>query len=288
MKFTLKTVSEFAGTRLSMKTPAQIKLMSTADIQFQYRGLCTALADVSWSIMHACKVTDTEENIYSELREVEGNITMLENGIPHPLGAFIMVSWIDKQMSVDPSGSGMYQREQMEQHLLRLQEDPSVTLHDLRKHADETKQRVIAIASRDPQQAHAANVSAQEKYSNLAKAACRRTMRVAETRGNDKMQSAAELIKASFVSYDMAIAKPLIHDFHVKVTQLLSQYLPPEENEAAESRPGAKRKRTESQDAESSDVALLAQEVKNLRSELLASQPQAQNGRKKQSQQYYQ
>jgi hypothetical protein len=174
-----------------MKSANEMDAESNAEIQTQFRGLTKLLAEIAYCITQACTVSDTGENVYSELREVDGNITVLEDGNPHPLGAFIMLSWIENQASIDPSSTGMHQRESMEKDLMKMHEDITVTLHDLRQHLDDIKQRVIAISVSDPQQGHTANVSAQEKFGLLAKTVCCSTERDAT---DDKMQNAAEVI----------------------------------------------------------------------------------------------
>ncbi len=50
-----------------------------AEIETQFRGLTRLLAEIAYCITQACSVPDTGENVYSELREVEGNITVLED-----------------------------------------------------------------------------------------------------------------------------------------------------------------------------------------------------------------
>jgi len=272
-KFVLKIVAESAGSRLGMKKANQMDATPDAEIETQFRGLTRLLAEIAYCITQACSVPETGENVYSELREVEGNITVLEDGNTHPLAAFIMLSWIENQASVDPSGTGMHQRESMEKDLLKLQDDITVTLHDLRQHLDDIKQRVIAISARDPQQGHAANVSAQEKFGTLAKSVCRRTER--DSSGKDeKMQNAADVLRQSFLQLDMDPKVLSIHDFHVKVTHIFCKYLPAQATDATDAsgaRAGTKRGRTETQDHESSSFALLTEmrtEVKGLRAEL--------------------
>jgi hypothetical protein len=77
-KFVLKIVPESAGSRLGMKKANQMDATPDAEIETQFRGLTRLLAEIAYCITQACSVPDTGENVYSELREVEGNITVLE------------------------------------------------------------------------------------------------------------------------------------------------------------------------------------------------------------------
>ena len=115
------------------------------------------LAEVSYYIDGACEVPDTDECIYRELQEIPGNITVLKSGMPHPVKALLQLSWIEAQVSVNPGGKGMHQREQLEQELLALQEDTTLTLHSYKQLLDDLKQKVISIQNRDPGQSHSTN-----------------------------------------------------------------------------------------------------------------------------------
>jgi hypothetical protein len=63
----------------SVKKANQMDATPDAEIETQFRGLTRLLAEIAYCITQACSVPDTGENVYSELREVEGNITVLED-----------------------------------------------------------------------------------------------------------------------------------------------------------------------------------------------------------------
>jgi hypothetical protein len=69
-KFVLKIVAESAGARLGMKSANEMDAASNAEIQTQFRGLTKLLAEIAYCITQACTVSDTGENVYSELSKV--------------------------------------------------------------------------------------------------------------------------------------------------------------------------------------------------------------------------
>ena len=244
-RYVLQVVSDSAGGRLEMMSKDELAHAPATEICSMFRGLEQVLADVAYHLLVACE-TDTNECLYPELLDIPGNITVLDNGNSHPLGALIMLSWIDSQISVDPSGSGMQQREELEKDLLKLKNDQTITLHGLMKHLDSVKQRVLAIIARDPQEAHSTNVSAQDKFNAVVKAVARR----AENSSDDKVQNSAESIKAHIIMMENDAVCLSIHDYQVKLSSYFSRHLPPapavEYTEATGSK--SKRARTESTD----------------------------------------
>ena len=179
--------------------------------------------------------------------------------MPHPTQVFIQLSWIDTQVSIDPSGTGMHQREQLEQELLALQDDRTLTLHSFKRQLDDLKQKVVSIQNRDPGQSHSTNESAQEKFSDAVKVACRRIEREST---DAKQQKAAELIRMGLLRMDELVVKPVIHDFHVQISHLLNRFVPPKADASAESEtqePKSKRLKTVIEHGES--LALLVREL---------------------------
>ena len=223
-RYILKVIADIAGIYIGMPSSDKIDALPEEDINFHFRGLLRFLAEVSYHVVGACEVSDTDECVYPELSEIPGNITVLKNGMPHPTQAFMQLSWIDTQVSIDPSGTGMHQREQLEQDLLALQEDRTLVLHSFKRLLDDLKQKVVSIQNRDPGQSHSTNESAQEKFSDAIKVACRRIEREST---DAKQQKAAELIRMGLLRMDELVAKPAIHDFHVQVSHLLNRFVPP-------------------------------------------------------------
>ena len=242
-RYILKAIADTAGSYIGMPNSSGIELLQEDEIDFQVRGLVRFLAEVSYNINNACEVPDTDECVYRELQEIPGNITVLKNGMPHPTKALMQLSWIDTQVSVDPCGTGMHQREQLEQELLSLQEDNTLTLHSFKQLLDDLKQKVVSIQNRDPRQSHSTNESAQEKFSDALKVTCRRIERESK---DAKQQKAAELIRLGLLRIDELVVKPAIHDFHVQVTHMLNRFVPPKTSSSSETQePASKRVKTE-------------------------------------------
>ena len=231
-QFVLQTIADIAGSYIGMPSRSVISTLQEEDINFHFRGLVRFLAEIAYHISSACEVADTDECVYPELQDIQGNITVLENGMPHPLQALMQISWIESQVSVDPCGTGMHQREQLERELLELEKDQTLTLHCFKRLLDKLKQKVVSIQNRDPGQSHSTNSSAQEKFSDAVKVACHR---IEKESSDAKQQKAAELIRLGLLRIDEMVTKPVIHDFHVQVAHILNRFVPPNTSKATAS-----------------------------------------------------
>jgi hypothetical protein len=250
-KHVLKIVSDHAGRRLGMLDNAAINALSDKEINFQFRGFEQVLSEVFLYLNASCNVTGSAEHIYPELRPSLGNITMLDDCCPHPLSTYLALAWIDKQISVHPCCTGMAQRETLKKELITLQQDTSINLHNIKTQLDHLKHSVITIQARDPLQSHATNESAQAKFSILMKVVCRRIKR--ESR-NERLITAAEIIRSYINNLERTPTKESIHDFHVTISTMLNKHVPPPDPQDNKERPH-KRGRMESADL----LALLVQ-----------------------------
>jgi hypothetical protein len=116
-KHVLKIVSDHAGRSLAMPDNAAIDALSDKEINFQFSGFKQVLLEVFLYLNASCNVTGSTKHIYpvtvtvTELQPCLGNITMLDDGLPHQLSTCLVLAWVNKQISVHPCGTGMAQRE---------------------------------------------------------------------------------------------------------------------------------------------------------------------------------
>jgi hypothetical protein len=152
MRYVLAKISEITGgkARGDWATAEEIELLSDDDVNFRFQEFARVMGDLAYLLQEAFEVPDSEECMYSELEYTPGNITVDAEGMPMALNALIMIAYIDSQIGREPGGTGMRQRELLEQELIALKSNKSLNLHDLKRLLDDLKQKVVSIQNRDP------------------------------------------------------------------------------------------------------------------------------------------